>query len=78
MDRIENDNRFKNTVSCLAEHFEDYLVIAKDKGGLIWRMSDRTFAAGAIHRLGIRLSTEDQLALRPPPLDDDGDRERRP
>lgn len=65
---------FKDTVARLSEHFGDYLVIVRQPDGLLWRMSDRTFASGASQRLMVRLASEDQLAMRPPKGECDDER----
>lgn len=62
---MSKEGVFKDTVANLAEHFGDYVVIVRQPEGLIWKMSDRTFACGAVQRLSIRLATEDQMATRP-------------
>lgn len=62
---------FRDTAAKLSEHFSDYLIIVRKPDGLEWRMSDRTFALGASQRLQLRLSTEDQMSVRPPREIDD-------
>lgn len=62
---MTKESIFRDTVARLSEHFADYVVIVRRPDGLLWRMSDRTFANGAAQRLQIRLATEDQLAAQP-------------
>lgn len=70
MDETGLNNKMRDMAAKVGEHFSDYLIIVRVKDGLNWRMSDRTFALGALNRLSVRLSEEDRLSLQQRPLEE--------
>jgi len=46
----------------VAEYFTDYIVIGRVKDGLVWRMSDRTFATGACSRVIEHIKNDDSYS----------------
>lgn len=69
---MDKEAIFRNAVAALGEHFTDYVVIVKEPRGLVWKMSDRTFALGAVSRLQIRLETEEQFQVRESIIPEEG------
>lgn len=58
--KSRNDNELMRDVAAgVAEHFEDYVVIGRIKDGIVWRMSDRTFALGACQRAIDKIKQDD-------------------
>lgn len=66
---MEEDRKVKimrDVAAKFSEEFIDYVVIGRVSEGLVWRYSDRSFALGAMHRLGTRLGTEDVFLVPRP------------
>jgi len=55
--------RLGNLASLVAEHFSDYVIVARIKDGLLWRYSDRTFAIGCIDRLKENLLIDEHRSI---------------
>jgi hypothetical protein len=61
---LTEDERLSNMCANAGEHFGDYLIVVRVKGGMIWQSSDDTWSMGAMQRYMTRKVTENQRSDR--------------